>query len=297
MTERVSVITPSYNQGRFIERTIRSVLCQDVAHLEYLVFDGGSNDETVGILKKYDGSLSWTSEPDNGQADAVNKGLRACRGEIIGWLNSDDIYYPGAIRAACEYLARHPEIDVIYGDANHIDENDHVLAPYPTEAWDFQRLTETCFICQPAVFFRRCVFDRFGLLDPQEQWCMDYDYWLRLGCRGARFGWLRQVLAGSRMYAQNKTLGSRIKIHAAINSVLRRHLGRVPDRWLFNYAHVVADSRNVPHGNNFRFAAFIALHSWIAALRWNRRISSAMLSTTMNWVQSGWQARLHANRF
>lgn len=287
----VSVITPSYNQGRFIERTIQSVLCQDVPDLEYLVFDGGSTDETVGILKRYSACLRWVSEKDGGQAEAVNRGLSVCRGEVIGWLNSDDIYYPGAIRAACEYLAANPDVDLVYGDANHIDEEDAVIERYPTERWDFQRLTQTCFICQPAVFFRRHTFERYGLLDPKEQWCMDYEYWLRVALRGGRFGWLQRVLAGSRLYEQNKTLGSRTKVHAAINTVLQRHLSRVPDHWLFAYAHYVVEDRKVPRSDALRFALAITLYSWLAALRWNHRISRPMLATTRDWVRAGWQSK------
>ncbi len=301
MPASVSIITPSFNQGRFIERTIQSVLSQDIPDLEYLVFDGGSTDETVSILRRYESRLWWVSEKDGGQADAVNRGLQQCCGEIIGWLNSDDIYYDGAVKAVCEFFAANPEVDIVYGDANHIDIRDAVMEPYPTEAWSMDRLTETCFICQPAVFFRRRVFDRFGLLDPSLHFCMDYEYWVRAGSLGARFGWLRRVLAGSRLYAENKTLGSRVRAHKEVNCMLRRRLGRVPERWLFNYAHAVADGWGIPRVDRRRFPLVVSALSWYAAVRWNYWISPGTARTTGAWLREACRAMVgkadpHANR-
>ncbi|MCC6860378.1 MAG: glycosyltransferase [Bryobacterales bacterium] len=283
MPPKVSIVTPSFNQGRFIERTVSSVLSQGVPDLEYRVVDGGSTDETCRILERYGSSIHWVSEKDNGQADAVNKGLRACSGEVFGWLNSDDIYYPGAVAAAAGYFEANPDIDVVYGDANHIDEQDRVIEPYPTEPWDFERLTRACFICQPAVFFRRRVVERHGFLDAGLRYTMDYEYWIRLGRAGARFGWLRRTLAGSRLHADTKTLGARVPVHAEINSMLRRGLGRVPDRWLSNYAHVVLDARGVARGT-LGFSLLVSLLSWYAALKWNRRISGPMWRETAQWI-------------
>ena len=253
MSHRVSVITPSFNQGQFIERTIQSVLSQRFAgELEYLVMDGGSTDATLEILQRYQSKLQWISEKDRGQADAVNKGLARASGDIIGWLNSDDIYYPGAIQAACQGLDQHPEADVVYGDANHIDENDALIEAYPTEAWNFDRLLETCYFCQPAVFFRRSLVGRFGPLNPELHFCLDYEYWIRLGAAGVKFCWVRQTLAGSRLYPKTKTLSSRVRFHAEINDMLRTHARKVPDRWLFNYAHVVADEKGIPRSDRVR---------------------------------------------
>ena len=287
----VSVVTPSYNQGRFLERTIRSVLTQEgCGPVEYFVMDGGSRDESVDILRRYAGALEWVSEKDHGQADAVNKGLARATGEVIGWLNSDDIYYPGAIRAACDYFAAHPEADLVYGEANHIDEQDGIIEPYPVEDWDFETLKNRCFLCQPAVFFRRRVVERFGPLDVHRQFSLDYEYWLRLGMRGARFERTDALLAGSRLYADNKTLGARVKVHSEINDMLRDLFGRVPDRWLFNYAHYLAESRGLTRARRLRFAAEVSMESLRAAWRWNHRISTAMLKTVAHWIGSALEA-------
>jgi glycosyltransferase involved in cell wall biosynthesis len=284
MALTVSVVTPSYNQGGFIERTIQSVLSQDIAGMDYVVTDGGSSDETVSILQRYQHRLRWVSEQDSGQADAVNKGLGMTDGAVIGWLNSDDIYYPGAVRAVVDYFVEHPQIDLVFGNANHIDEHDRILEPYPTEPWDVKRLQEVCFLCQPAVFFRRRLVERHGGLDASLRYCMDYEYWLRLANQGAAVAHLPQVLAGSRLHAATKTLGSRVQCHREINDMMRRHCGRVPERWLFNYAHTVLDDKGVPRSRPLRFALGLSVVSCYASLRWNRRLSREIMRTTSQWI-------------
>lgn len=281
---KVSIVTPSYNQAQFIERTVQSVLSQDVPLLEYVVFDGGSTDGTRDVLKRYEDRLKWVSQPDKGQADAVNQGITATDGEIIGWLNSDDVYYAGALQRVVDFFSRHPDVDVIYGMADYIDVDDRPFDVYPTELWDFEWLKRTCYICQPALFFRRSIVDRFGLLDPDLIYCMDYEYWLRIAAGGAKFAYVREKFAGSRMYTENKTLRAKLEVRSEINDMLRRRLGRVPDRWLYIYAHHVAELRVDQNVQSKMFGPYLAIQMMLAALRWNRSISTEMKDGLLGWV-------------
>jgi glycosyltransferase involved in cell wall biosynthesis len=304
---KFSIVTPSFNQGQFIERTLQSVAAQrsarsdeesneqsgapPEAQVEHVVFDGGSSDGTVEILRACHSELRWVSEPDGGQASAVNRGICATDGEVIGWLNSDDIYYPGAVARVAAFLHDHPEVDVVYGDADHIDTEDRAFEAYPTQAWNFERLKETCFICQPALFLRRRIIERLGLLDETLHYCMDYEYWLRLGQAGVRFAHLGQKLAGSRMYDANKTLGARRNVHREINDMMKSKFGRVPDRWIYNYAHVVVEETCTRQATPAQLARRIALGSLASALRWNGRPSAAMCRTTARWIAASlWHA-------
>jgi glycosyltransferase involved in cell wall biosynthesis len=281
---KVSVVTPSYNQGQFIERTLASVASQDGVEIEHVVFDGGSTDETVQVLEKFGSGIRWVSKRDKGQTDAVNQGIRATDGDIIGWLNSDDVYYPGAIAHVVEFFENNPDVDVVYGLADHIDVEDRPFEAYPTEPWDMERLKETCFICQPALFFRRRVVEQHGLLDESLHYCMDYAYWLRLGKAGVRFALTQRKLAGSRLYADNKTLGARVKVHAEINDMFKKLFGRVPDRWLFNYAHAKVEARHTRESAPRSFPLRVGGAAVLAALRWNARISRDMAKTVYSWI-------------
>ena len=291
MRHRVTVVTPSFNQGRFLSRTVHSVLDQQFeGELEYLVLDGGSLDETVSILQGFGERIDWISKPDGGQADAVNQGLGRATGDIVGWLNSDDVYYPDAIAHVCAAFDAHPDADLVYGNANHIDEQDRILAPYPVEDWNFDRLVYTCYLCQPAVFFRKSVVERFGGLDETLRYAMDYEYWLRLAAKGAKFLRVPGTLAGSRLYATNKTLGFPRAVHCEINDVLHRHFHRVPDRWLANYAHAVLDERGVPLSDTPRFLLMVSAVALGASLRWNHRISFQMVRSVGGWTSGAFHA-------
>lgn len=282
----ISIVTPSFNQGQFIERTIQSVLTHGIPDLEYFVADGGSTDGTLAILNQYGDRLRFVSEHDGGQADAVNKGITATTGEIIGWLNSDDIYYPGALSAVLEYFTAHPDTDVVYGDARHIDEDDRILEPYYTEDWDYGRLKEVCFLCQPAVFFRRRLVAKAGLLDQHLSYCMDYEYWLRLGAL-TPFARIPYVLAGSRMYQANKTLGARVPVHREINNMLLRTIGDVPDRWIYAYAHVVVEERGLARQiaiQNLKFVWGLIGVTVVSFFRWKRYLPLRAIRTMTTWA-------------
>lgn len=280
---KISIITPSFNQGQFIERTLLSVAAQQGVEMEHVVFDGGSNDSTVEILKRSTSLKLWVSEKDKGQTDAVNKGIKATDGEIIGWLNSDDIYYPGALASVLDFFVANPDIDVLYGMADHIDVNDQAFETYPTEPWDFERLKETCFICQPALFFRRRLIEQQGLLDETLTYCMDYEYWLRLGKDGVQFAYLEKKLAGSRLYADTKTLGAKVKVHREINDMLKKKLGKVPDRWLFNYAHASVETKINREKYPKRFLYSLLASSLWSTFYWNKKISTNFLNTLGRW--------------
>jgi glycosyltransferase involved in cell wall biosynthesis len=226
----VSIITPSLNQGRFIRETIESVLSQDYPRLEYIVVDAGSTDNTLDILRSYGDRLIWSSAPDLGQANAVNTGFRLAKGEMLGWLNSDDTYHPGAVKAAVEYLATHADTAVVYGNAYYIDEKNAVIGTYPTEDFSLERMAEACLICQPTAFIRRAALDAVGLLDPTLRYCMDYDLWIRLG-RRFRIDRFHRVIANSRRYPETKSFASRDELFKEIYAVAERSFGHVSPHW------------------------------------------------------------------
>jgi glycosyltransferase involved in cell wall biosynthesis len=186
---KITIITPSYNQGHFIERTIRSVLDQEFSgELEYLVIDGGSTDGTLEVLHQYADRLRWVSEKDEGLADAVNKGLTMATGEIIGWLNSDDLYLPGTLKAVADHFEENPESMWLYGKCRIIDPDDREIYRSVTiyknlllHKFNFGRLLTENFISQPAVFFRKKLSEEVGPLRKDLRFAMDYDLWLRFG--------------------------------------------------------------------------------------------------------------------
>lgn len=204
----LTVVTPSYNQARYLRATLDSVLGQDYAQIEHLVMDGASTDGTVDLLKSYDDPrLKWISEPDKGQTDAINKGLRQASGEVHAYLNSDDLYLPGAARFVMEYFAAHPEVDVLYGDCHMIDSEGRVMPPgLPGLPFNLRHLLTTRLdMPQPGVFWRRRVTEKVGLFDETLHYTMDYDYWIRMVAAGFTPVYVPGYRAAFRMHDASKT--------------------------------------------------------------------------------------------
>ena len=206
---KVSIVTPSYNQARFLEKTIQSVLSQDYPNLEYIIVDGGSTDGSVEIIRRYADRLAWwVSERDKGQTDALNKGFGRATGDILAWINSDDTYNPGAIREAVEYLVAHPEAGMVYGDADLIDAEGAVIGRFPASQTDYRRLRQGyVHIPQQSSFFRAELWRKVGPLDPSFYFAMDYDLWVRLA-RQAPLHYIPRLWANFRLHSSGKSVAS-----------------------------------------------------------------------------------------
>lgn len=177
---RISIVTPSFNQGQFIEETIRSVLLQGYPDLEYIVIDGGSTDNSVDIIRRYEPWISfWVSEPDHGQAQALNKGFDRATGEIFAWLNSDDAYTSGSLFTVGECFRNHSIVDIVYGSCESVDKDGRRLATYIPPHFDLHRELRCNILPQPASFFTRRVFRAIGGLNEWRHYSFDYEFWIR----------------------------------------------------------------------------------------------------------------------
>jgi glycosyltransferase involved in cell wall biosynthesis len=204
----ISIVTPSFNQARFLEQTIRSVLEQEVPGLEYFVIDGGSTDSSVEIIRRYEHRLAgWVSEKDKGQAEAINKGLRQAKGEIVAWLNSDDYYLPGAIARAVQVFEQNPQAGLVYGNVLSVDEHSTGFNLQRFAPLTLVDLMSFRIISQPAVFIRRAVLEQAGLLDDSYHMLLDHHLWLRMA-RLASVVYIPETLAAARYHAAAKNLAN-----------------------------------------------------------------------------------------
>lgn len=250
-TPKVSIVTPSFQQGAFIERTIKSVLGQEYPNLEYFVQDGGSNDDTITVLKHYEDKLSgWVSEKDSGQSQAINRGFANTRGEIMAWLNSDDLLLPGVLVVVADYFNKHPEIDVVYGNRLLIDENDMEIGRWILPGHDGEVLSWADYIPQETMFWRRSIWDKAGgHVDESFRFAMDWDLLVRFRESGAKFAHIPHFLGAFRIHEQQKTSAAISEIgYQEMNRIRERVLGRVPSRkeirtkvTAFILKHVAAD--------------------------------------------------------
>lgn len=210
----VSVVTPCFNTAPFLRATIESIQMQGHPHLQHIVMDGGSTDGTVDILKEYP-HIEWLSEKDRGQSHALNKGFRRVQGEIIGWLNADDTYEPGAIQTAVAYLEHHADADAVFSDVNIIDESGTLIGLSKGAPFDTVELLMSNMVKQPSLFMRRCVLDALGGVDERYHFVMDQELWLRMGMAGFRMDYLPgPPLANFRICDGTKTYESAPRFHA-----------------------------------------------------------------------------------
>ncbi len=217
---RVTVVTPSYNQAPFLEETIRSVLGQEYPNLEYIIIDGGSTDGSVEIIRKYEKQLAyWVSEKDKGQSHAINKGFARATGEILAWLNSDDVYTAGAIHAAVQAFRKYPDAAVVYGEMDIINEASRITDHIDPPAFRLQELVFKCFIPQVATFFTRQAAQSVGFVREDLHFAMDYDLWFRLSTR-ATFRKIDRTLAQHRMCVGTKTVSQPEKFYPEIREAL-----------------------------------------------------------------------------
>lgn len=238
----VSVVMPSFNQGEFIAEAARSVLEQPGPATELVVVDGGSTDDTLQVLSmlaaQHPGRLRWSSRPDKGPADAVSTGVARASAPVIGWLNSDDLYAPGAIQKAHAHLSLHPSQVMVYGQGEHVDATGRFIEPYPSlpPSTPVQAFVDGCFICQPTAFFRKEAFEQVGGLDLGLGASFDFDLWLKVFKQyPGRIGFVDEVLARTRLHASTITSKFRERVAMEGMAVIARHLGPPPAHWLLTH--------------------------------------------------------------
>jgi glycosyltransferase involved in cell wall biosynthesis len=278
----VTIITPSYNQGQFLEKTIVSVLNQDYPKIEYIVMDGGSNDESVAIIQRYANRIAyWESQPDRGQAHAINKGLQMAKGSVLGWLNSDDVLLPDAVRRVVQVFTDQPEVDVVYGRLERIDATGQVIPtpdlPKDQVTFAGQNALDKGLVNQPGSFWRREIMEKAGLLDESLRFVLDYEYYLRMLLAGAKFIHLNEPVAQFRIGRHSKTGGQTTAMSAEGLHVLERFLAQpgLPERLGVNQYQIQRQSRHTK--------ATFCLYACLGCIRDHRFIQAAAWLGRAHW--------------
>lgn len=239
---KITIVTPSYNQGRFLERTILSVLNQNYPNLEYIIIDGGSEDNSVDIIKKHENYLHyWVSEPDKGQSDAINKGFLLSSGEILAWINSDDTYLPGAFQTVAN-LFNSKKADMIYGRCYLVDEHDYAFSEAKVTPFNFTDYMLGFFtIPQPSAFWRREIFFNAGMLNVSNYTCMDYELWLKFAMQGARITYYDAPLANFRLHVESISGSGRYSFDYIqdMQRITKSYLGYIPKKTYVNLRKVL----------------------------------------------------------
>ena len=285
-----SIITPSFNQGEFLAETIESVISQEGDFgIDYLIADGGSTDDSVEIIRRYDELLQrgawpirckgirlrWSSEQDDGQADALSKGFRMAEGSLFAWLNSDDTYLPGTLQTVADYFRDHPDIGLIYGNASYRDAAGVTIGGYKTEEFDLERLASTNIICQPAAFFRRAAYEKAEGIDCSLRFVMDYDLWIRIARQGG-CSYIPEPLATYRLHGASKTVNDTTLVDNSEEGlhVTMRHYGWAPFTRIYTDSHIRCRAGLPPLLAENRAVCTLLALSWslCRSLRLNRGI-------------------------
>ena len=241
---KISIVTPSYNQAQFLERTILSVLNQNYPNLEYIIIDGGSTDGSVEIIKKYEKYLTyWVSEKDKGQTQAINKGFQKSTGKIMAWLNSDDTYLPDTFYKIMKNIKQNPEADLIFGNIYFINENDKRIGELRFTEFDFDTLIyEGGNLHQTGTFWARKIYEKVGELNSNYKFCMDYDFF----CRAAKVGKLchmRDFFANFRIHANAKSSTINHIGHIEHKEIMMRYIPKGMNKWCLKYKKFICVTR------------------------------------------------------
>jgi glycosyltransferase involved in cell wall biosynthesis len=223
----VTIVTPSFNQVSFLEATIQSVLSQDYPKIEYILVDGGSQDGSLEIIKKYaDRFAYWVSEQDRGHADALNKGFSRANGKIWAWLNSDDTYYPEAVSRAVRFLVENPDVGMVYGDADLTDDQGNIIGEFAARQTDYYRMLEgSVHIPQATTFIRASVWQQIGELDLSLFFGFDYDLWVKIS-KITKIKYLPQKWATFRLHGEGKSIRFDDRCYPDMLQVRERELGK-----------------------------------------------------------------------
>lgn len=293
---KISIITPSYNQGKFIERTLLSVLTQKYPRLELIVMDGGSTDQTVKVLKKYDQLIKrgkfgkgityiWKSEKDQGQTHAINKGLEIATGDILAYLNSDDTYEPKALKTIATYFKKHPGTQFVYGKGQLIDTHDRPIGMYNDFPVNHHKLHRNCGVSQPTAFWTRKVFETIGYFNQDFQYTMDYEYWVRVSQK-FKMVYLSNVLASTRIHPDAKTSSQTMKLYKNAIQLQKMHYPYVHEDWIFTFSDGLV--HNLKDGAWYQevwyWLVLMGGSAWLQ-LWWNHRLPhSAMRRQYQLWL-------------